>query len=178
MSRTRTMRNRATFMALVAIVSLACEATPKTVPRTVSPSIYLGSLGKARCAPGAAFGLGGLQETGLDTNKGSSWALVFGPLPPPAGKDVKIVWRMTGSGAFAFRATDDDGNVAPLLGQQPHGFSGSNWIHPGYEVGTGFNFPHSGCWDVHVARSDVDGDLWLLVGAASSASVRRTTTTD
>ena len=67
---------------------------------------------------------------------------------------------MTGTGDFALHATDANGNVIPTLGTpQPHGLNGSNWNHPGYEVGTGFNFPHSGCWNIHVARSDVEGDL-------------------
>jgi hypothetical protein len=71
---------------------------------------------------------------------------------------------MTGSGDFTFRASDSAGKgIPPVRDPQPHGLNGSNWNHPGYEVATGFNFPHSGCWDIHVARSDVEGDLWIEI---------------
>lgn len=162
----RTMARWAALLALVVVLSFGCDLAPNAVRPSASPIVYLGSLGSPGCAPGATFEPGGFQEIGLDTSKGSFWALVFGPVPPPAGKDVKIVWRMTGTGDFALRATDVGGNVIPTLGEpQPHGLNGSNWNHPGYEVGTGFNFPHSGCWDIHVARSDVEGDLWLEVAS-------------
>jgi len=71
---------------------------------------------------------------------------------------------MTGSGAFTFRVSDDAGMVVPLV-WGPESHTGSNWDHRGDEVGTGFNFPHAGCWDIHVARSDTSGDLWLEVVA-------------
>ena len=127
---------------------------------------YLGSLGSATCAPSANFhgwqASDGFPETGLDTKGGSVWALFFAPLPPTAGQEIKVVWRVTGTGAFMFRASDADRKVvAPVWG--PQGHLSSNWNHPGDEVGTGFNFPHAGCWDIHVARSDVSADLWLKV---------------
>lgn len=69
---------------------------------------------------------------------------------------------MTGSGVFTFKASDAHGTTAVLV-WGPTAHTGSNWTHRGDEVGTGFNFPHAGCWDIHVARSDVSGDLWLEV---------------
>jgi len=159
--------SRPAWVALVVLISFACDSTSNAAHPSPSARLYLGSLGSPGCAPIAAFhnwSEGGFPETGVDSKAGSFWALIFGPVPPPAGKDVKIVWRMTGSGDFALHATDADGHVIPTLGEpQPHGLNGSNWNHPGYEVGTGFDFPHSGCWDIHVARSNVDGDLWLEV---------------
>jgi hypothetical protein len=98
----------------------------------------------------------------MDSSRGSFWALFFNPVPPPAGKEIKVVWRMTGSGAFTFRVSDTDRKTIPLA-WGPDGHSSSDWNHPGDEVGTGINFPHSGCWDIHVARLDVAGDLWLQV---------------
>ena len=69
---------------------------------------------------------------------------------------------MTGSGAFTFTASDSDGKTVSLdWGPTAHG--SSSWTHPGDEVGTGFTFLHAGCWKIHVARSDVAGDLWLEV---------------
>ena len=165
-----TLRTTSLFGALILVVG--CNSPSTAGDQAASPSsasvVHIGSLGTPGCAPGAVFHGSevGFPETGLDSSKGSFWALVFDSIPPPAGKDVKIVWRMTGTGDFALRATDADGKVIPTLGQpQPHGLNGSNWNHPGYEVGTGFNFPHSGCWEIHVARSDVEGDLWLEVAS-------------
>jgi len=161
---------RTTYLLGALILVVGCDLPSTVGNQTASPSsgsvIRLGSLGSPGCAPGAVFRSSevGFPETGLDSSKGSFWALVFNSIPPPAGTDVKIVWRMTGTGDFALRATDAEGAVIPTLGQpQPHGLNGSNWNHPGFEVGTGFNFPHSGCWDIHVARSDVEGELWLEV---------------
>jgi hypothetical protein len=106
----------------------------------------------------------GFPEVGLDSKQGSVWALFFVPVPPHARNEIKVAWRMTGAGAFSFRATDAGGKVAPLA-WGPVGHDSSEWNHPGDEVGTGFNFPHAGCWDVHVARSDTSADLWLEVAA-------------
>jgi hypothetical protein len=83
-------------------------------------------------------------------------------VPPPAGKEIKVVWRMTGLGDFRFRVSDAAGMVVPLT-WDPTFHGGSNWDYLGDEVGTGFSFPHAGCWDIHVARSDTSGDLWLEV---------------
>ncbi|HEV2030127.1 MAG TPA: hypothetical protein VGS16_16605 [Candidatus Dormibacteraeota bacterium] len=98
----------------------------------------------------------------MNSSRGSLWALFFSPVPPTAGKDVKVVWRMTGSGSFVFRVSDATEKPLPLLwGPEAHG--GSTWVRPGDEVGTGFNFPHAGCWDIHIDRSTASGDLWLEV---------------
>ena len=88
--------------------------------------------------------------------------LVFGPLPPVAGQDSKIVWRMTGSGDFKIWAEDADGvKLTPKWGPEGHG--SSSWKHPGTEVGTGFLFPHSGCWHILLVRRNANGDAWLTV---------------
>lgn len=138
--------------------------------RSSNPSqcrVHLGSLGIPDCKPAAAFhdySGPGVSEVGVDSRRGSFWALFFTAVPPPAGKEIKVVWRMTGSGEFTFRASDADGMVIRPVGTpQPHGVNRSNWIRPGFEVATRFTFPHSGCWRIQVERSDVDGDLWLQV---------------
>lgn len=137
------------------IHAVTVKATPTVL------AIYLGSIGQPRCTPAAVFH-GGIPEAGFDTPQGSLWMLVFGPLPPSAGHDIKIVWRMTGSGDLAIRATDADGiESKPTWGPEGHG--SSSWVHPGAEVGIGFNFPHAGCWNIHLARLDTTGDAWVTV---------------
>jgi hypothetical protein len=175
---------RAAALAIAALIAVACTSpsstgasaspgvSPASIGASASPSYsnssYLGSLGKPGCQPAAAFhglgGGGGMPEAGFDSSKGSFWALFFMPVPPPAGKEIKVVWRMTGAGDFVFRVSDADGRTIPLI-WGPDGHGSSSWNHPGSEVGTGFNFPHPGCWDVHVAKPTVDADLWLNVAA-------------
>ena len=128
---------------------------------SVHAGTYIGSIGQPQCAPAAVFH-GGIPEAGFDSPAGSLWMLMFAPLPPAAHQEIKIVWRMTGSGGFTFRATDAGGiESKPLWGPDVH--DGSSWAHLGAEVGIGFNFPHAGCWDIHVDRGDTVGDAWLTV---------------
>jgi hypothetical protein len=134
---------------------------------TIQATTYLGSIGQVRCSPGATLNAG-TAGTGFDTPKGSLWMLVFGPPPPSppltAGQDIKIVWRMTGTGDFTVRAADTDGIESKLIfGPTSHGSSSWDGVHPGAEVGTGFNFPHAGCWNIHVTRANTSGDAWLTV---------------
>jgi hypothetical protein len=151
-------------------MTVACSSPSGGVVQKASPSsssqTYLGSIGSAGCKSAAVFKASKaptlLPEAGVDSNRGSFWALFFESLPPPAGKDIKVVWKMTGSGPFTFRVADTDGKTVALdWGPEIHG--GSNWDHPGGEVGTGITFTHAGCWNIHVSRSDVSGDLWLEV---------------
>jgi len=162
---------REASFAVAAVIVAACtpsSSTGASAHPSPSTSTYLGSLGQPGCQPSAIFhGLGGdsgAPEVGFDSSKGSFWALFFTPVPPPAGKDVKVVWRMTGAGDFVFRVSDKDGHTIPLI-WGPEGHGSSSWNHPGNEVGTGFNFPHGGCWDIHVAKPTIDADLWLIVTA-------------
>jgi hypothetical protein len=105
----------------------------------------------------------GPEVRGTATNA-QLWALIMSTtgIPVKAKQEVKIVWRMTGSGGIHFAAYSSTGqHVVPIWGPDEHG--GSNWNRPGDEWGTGFNFPVSGCWDIHVMRDNAVGDMWLDV---------------
>jgi hypothetical protein len=88
--------------------------------------------------------------------------LLFDTPPLHAGADVKIVWRMTGSGGFRIVGSGPAGAAARLT-FGPDGPRGSTWTRPGEEWGTSFVFPSAGCWDMHAARDTASGDVWLLV---------------
>ncbi len=91
------------------------------------------------------------------------WVLFFAdPRSLQSGKEVKIVWRMTGSGTLQVVA-HHAGNVQvrPVWGPDEHG--GSSWNRPGAEWGTGFKFPARGCWDLHATRGVAAGDVWVTV---------------
>jgi hypothetical protein len=165
------MTGRAAALVIAVTVTFACTSTSTAGKSVTSPSPrggYLGSIGTTGCQPAATFhslggGSGGFQEAGMDTSRGSIWALFFTPVPPPANQEIKVVWRMTGAGDFHFQVSDSDGKTVPLVwGPEPHG--SSSWNHLGNEVGTGLNFSHSGCWQIHIAKPAVDADLWLEVG--------------
>jgi hypothetical protein len=157
-------------LVVAAAVAISCGSPASHASHSPSPSPggYVASLGSAGCNPAAVFhgwhGPDGIPEVGMDSSRGSLWALFFHAVPPPSRTEIKVVWRMTGSGPFTFTVSDADGKTVQLA-WGPTGHGSSNWDHPGDEVGTGFTFTHAGCWNIHVARSDFAGDLWLEVGA-------------
>jgi hypothetical protein len=81
------------------------------------------------------------------------WALFMpGPAGWSAGAEIKIVWRMTGSGDLTMSATGPGGRTtSPTSGPDAH--SGSNFDHPGDEWGTIWIFPVAGCWTLNAARA-------------------------
>lgn len=106
----------------------------------------------------------GWQEMHPDTfGTGDVRALILSSPQFVAGQDTSIVWRATGTGVFGVIAVDANGEqVSPKSGPDPH--SDSNWRRPSDEWGTVFNFPHAGCWQVHVTRgANLNADLWLAI---------------
>ena len=97
----------------------------------------------------------------------SLWALLFltnDSSTMPAGRETKVVFRMTGSGELSIRAVGPTGQqLSPQWGPEGHG--GSNWQRPGDEWGTGWVFPAPGCWTIRAARTD-GGTAALTLRAA------------
>jgi hypothetical protein len=132
------------------------------------PSTPASSSGGSGFAAPVASACGALPaQTPLAEVKGSRlWALVFGPVPIKAGTETKIVWRMSGHGAFNIGAKTTDGSSAQLtFGPEPHGTS-SWYIANTDEWGTGFIFPTAGCWRVHAWRDGSSGDVFFQIVAA------------
>ncbi len=113
--------------------------------------------------PSASRIPGEVQGTAVDAEL---WALVqAGPedvvmtarsLTLRPGRQIKIVWRMTGSGQLHLYAENGSGRrIEPAWGPIEH--SGSTWDRPGDEWGSGFVFPNEGCWHVHAARDSTKG---------------------
>jgi len=99
------------------------------------------------------------------TRSGTLWGLLLGPgaVPPRAGDELKIVWRMTGQGPLRVRFTAPDGKPKPLaFGPEAHR-GASSYQRPGDEWGTGFRFTTPGCWHIRLTRSNNVGDVWLDV---------------
>jgi hypothetical protein len=96
----------------------------------------------------------------------SIYGLLFLTHQPPirAGEEVKIVWRMTGTGDLSVTSTSPSARPGVLtFGPEPH--NGSTYTRPGDEWGTGFLFDERGCWHVHLERGAVSGDVWFDVAA-------------
>lgn len=92
------------------------------------------------------------------------WALPFARLPFEAGREVKIVWRMTGSGTPEFTVTDPGGSEdAGALQWGPEEHRSSSWNRPGDEWGTGFRFAGPGCWHITVRRDDAVGTIAVTI---------------
>jgi hypothetical protein len=102
------------------------------------------------------------EVQGTMITDGEIWALLFFD-KGHAREDLKIVWRITGSGnQFKVQARNEDGTVIdPIWGPDYHG--SSDWERAGYEWGTGFNFPKPGCWTLTAARGTTKGEIRLIV---------------
>jgi len=99
----------------------------------------------------------------LLNGEGELWALLFFD-KAHAGEQLKIVWRMRGTGGpFTVSASQDNGSpVSPTWGPELHG--GSTWERPGDEWGTGFVLPTAGCWRLTASLgSGTRGEIRLEV---------------
>lgn len=160
--------NRIWRLGLIsAIVLTGCDSTSETASeppsqtsaagqqQTTQPS---GSPTAAVCPPTAQYTSRDLQGAG---DGATLWAMLFSTTPR-TGTEIKVVWRMTGSGDFSISATGPDGKVIkPVWGPKLHG--GSNWNRPGTEWGTGWVFPAPGCWTINATRTSGAGSLLLRV---------------
>ena len=132
----------------------------------------------APCVPAttATQPLIGPEAQAVSGDQLETWALFFTtpdmPDMPPGGeirigesKQIKIVWRVTGSGSFTIDAVGPDGTtIEPDWGPEIH--AGSSWQRPGEEWGTGWTFPSLGCWRFQVQRGDSSATLDVEVVSA------------
>ena len=159
-SRRRSVRLRAaTVPAALAVLGLAActSGTPGQDPAASS--------GTGASSATTACRTPVLDEDGAfqaEASGGEVNALVFGPLPPRSGSELKIVWRVTGAGDLAVRAERPDGS-AGVLTFGPEAHPASNFDRPGDEWGTGFLFDAPGCWHLDVRREALHARVAVLV---------------
>lgn len=175
------MRTRPVLAVAAALLVTACTGTGTAPEPVTSPTLAVPSpagetaaaaassrasdpLGAPGCRPPTPIrDLGGLgPELRGTATAGQLWGLVFEEPPFRVGDEIKIVWRMTGSGELRLTATAPDGKRTPLAwGPEPH--FGSTYDRPGDEWGAGYRFTRAGCWTLHAARDDTVADVWLMV---------------
>lgn len=160
-------------MIVLAFVTVAACAAPPWATRAMPPTTPTTPTATARATPATVIGGPGCHPPSLVTpsaigfpevhgvsSNGELWVLLFNDLR--AKQEIKIVWRMTGTGNLHLVALGAQGQrLAPVWGPEAHGTS--NWNRPGDEWGTGFTFPIAGCWNIHATRDDTVGDVWLMI---------------
>lgn len=155
-------RAAATLRAIVAAVPAAHPSRNAERPTCRRPSPTF-ALGGDRRAP-EVRGFAGRETL---------WALFFLPRESKwvdgsraifsgmRGKQVKIVWRVTGASRIRLVARGPSNQrVEPRWGPEPH--QDSTWTRPGREWGTGFVFREAGCWRIDVTGSGVRGLVTLI----------------
>ena len=159
------LRLRLTVLIGAAIVFglPACSSAAKTSPSTTTPLERL-ALGRASCQPASPLVE---NETRGTTGGGVGlYGLIFfagTAFPIHVGDEVKIVWRMTGDGDLTATVTSPAGIAVPLSWGPVAHTAGSSYTRPGDEWGVGYQFTQPGCWQLHLARNNTQGDVWLNV---------------
>jgi hypothetical protein len=151
------------FVVAVVVLAGGCTSDSSGVAPTRAPARTPAA--PTSCEASARPATNGLVERqGVGTGA-SVWALFFLTGPGiSAGDEVKVAWRMSGSGALSMAATGPGGRtVRPVWGPEPHG--SSTWSRPGDEWGTGWVFPVPGCWTITLTREQGQGRLPVRVDA-------------
>ena len=140
-------------------------ATPPASSPQFDTSVPTTSANACESTPVEDTGLG--PEIHALSTDASVYGLLF-PIHPTlrAGDQLKIVWRMTGSGNLVVTSTSPT-NRAGVLTFGPELHDGSSYTRPGSEWGTGFLFDEPGCWRIHLQRDVGSGDAWISVDPAS-----------
>jgi hypothetical protein len=94
------------------------------------------------------------------------WGLIIadGPDNPlRVNEQIKIVWRITGSGALDLVNIDPDGRKQPMQ-WGPNEHLSSTYTRPGDEWGAGYLFAKAGCWILRATRGTASASVWLEIG--------------
>jgi hypothetical protein len=84
--------------------------------------------------------------------------------PLRVDEQVKIVWRITGSGALHLVSIAPNGQVHRLQwGPDPH--LTSTYTRPGDEWGAGYLFTEPGCWNLRATRGTASANVWLKISS-------------
>lgn len=124
--------------------------------------------GQEGCNPPSPVSEDRLAETlGTTSDHITAWGLLWARPPFEVGTEVKMVFRVTGTGEFALSAVHQDGESLepswPATGPAQRASNESNYGRPGDEWGVAYIFPTGGCWNIHIDRGADSADFWFLV---------------
>jgi hypothetical protein len=166
-------------LVCAAVLALtACTSThraPSPVPRGASTPATRSSLaapaspaalGRPGCRPPSPITRGaGFPEVEGTGKQVQLWGLIMaeGPDDPlHVNEQVKIVWRITGTGELRLTSTAPDGGTRPLQwGPDEH--LSSTYRRPGQEWGAGYLFDQPGCWRLQAIRGSATANVWLNI---------------
>ena len=162
-------------LSALALTLTACTGTPTSsstrtsttpTPPTATTPHRPSSLGRPDCDPPSPISRTGFPEVQGTSSQVQLWGLIMatGPDNPlRVNEQVKIVWRITGSGDLHLSSIGPNGRPHPLLwGPDPH-LLGSSYQRPGEEWGAGYLFTQPGCWTLHATRGVATADVWLEI---------------
>lgn len=177
--RSRLAAGGGVLVMVVAAVGVAVAVQPLGTADVVQPPPWTASVPGSE-APAACPSATPIQqsteppgpEAGLDPAGIEGWALLFAEQPWSTGEQVKVVWRLSGTGDPTAVAVGPSGVVVEPDDLVRHG--GSNWDRPGDEWGTIWTFDQAGCWELRVTRDQGFASLQVEVsdpaGTATPAS--------
>lgn len=95
----------------------------------------------------------------------SIYGLIFKGFPVKTQSDFYATWRITGSGYPSISVIGPSGpvSITDLMTFGPEARGASSYSRPGDEFAAAFAFPQPGCWRISFTRTDMTGDIWLLV---------------
>jgi hypothetical protein len=143
----------------------ACSGEP-TIQRSVDtvprPDANPARFGPRHCSEPSPVHVRrpGFVDMQLVVRGGTGRAVVMEGRPFPSRAEIKIVWRLTGSGSFQLVATGGKGSIDPLGPVIEHPMAGLEGS--GTEYGSVFKFPAPGCYVLH-AQHGVTGAYAKIV---------------
>jgi len=108
----------------------------------------------------------GFPEVKGSSNKVQLWGLIMAEgadNPLRVNEQVKIVWRITGTGELHLTSIAPGGGTQPLQWGPDEHTLGSTYGRPGQEWGAGYLFTQPGCWDLHAIRGNATANVWLNI---------------
>lgn len=120
-------------------------------------------LGNDDCEPPSPHTSAGRFSETRATPNGIDASALFYVVPPwRSDQEVKVIWRVTGSGEGHFVAIDPEGGEHPPT-WGPNRHRSSSYNRPGDEWGTAFSLPTEGCWELRVTRDEGTASIWVIV---------------
>lgn len=157
------------WCSILVLLPAACSPAPSSPNSPIQPvakATQEPMQSKPTCHPSPIMptqvgqGTASLPEIRGTASGGELWALVFNTVPLPIKQEIKIVWRVTGSGDLQLLGLGPGGEPVWPVWMTP--LAGSSWQRPGDEWGAGFILPQPGCWNFHATRGSLTGDIGIL----------------